>query len=264
MTYAEDAETVAVVVQPTEASGTAVRPGFICDLEREARGAPTPLVLVTAPRTTLTARDDAELLPSIASIPAWEKFIGAIFVVSATDELSDALVDTWEHCDDIGLPRAIVISDIDRSSARTEELIEDCQEALGDMVPALASHLPVLSDDDQPVGLIDLLDADIIDYSSGTITREPASVQHLDLVRDERSWLIEAIIAETDDESLVTAYLSKQPLDKTALTDEFFRVVARGRLHPILLTAGSPARLGLEQIQQVIARGFPRVTRSSP
>jgi translation elongation factor EF-G len=266
----EMARAIAVVVQLTAESTTVGVPSGYREIDGLMADPPVRLVPIDVPPQPVDAENqsgaEAQSVEAIAQTlsPDWEEFTGAIFTVSATSMPTDAFIDMWDDCDDIGLPRAIVITDIDLPGARTEQVIEACQEALGDMVPTLALHLPVLSGDDRPIGLIDLLTADIHDYSGDCVTSAPALAQHLDVVSDERSWLIEAIIAETDDDSLVSDYLAGTPLNADALTDEFYRTVARGRLHPILLTAQSPAGLGREDLQRVIAHGFPSELRSSP
>lgn len=189
---------------------------------------------------------------------------GALFVISALESIHDAVIEAWDVCDDLGLPRAIVICDIDSTSSATETLIEECQEALGDMVPVLAVHLPVLSDDENPIGLIDLLSATISDYSSGPPHQTPAEDRHRDLVRDERSWLLEAIIAETESDELVSAYLAGEHLDPATLIDEFRDTVRRGRVHPILLTAVAPPDFGMDHVVDIVTFGFPRAADARP
>lgn len=220
------------------------------------------------PEDVVGARESADPVSSVIS-PVISPVISdvvsaAVFVVSATQSIPDAVIDAWDTCDDLGLPRIIVICDIDSSAARTDDLIEQCQEALGDMVPVLALHLPLLSDDGDPIALIDLLSEDIIDYSTGDVRRIPAEQRHRDLVRDERTWLVEAVIAETDNDSLVAEYLSGHSPDPSTLTDEFYATVKRGRLHPILLTATSPSAFGLDQIVDVSTRGFPISAQPRP
>ena len=189
---------------------------------------------------------------------------GVVFVLSATGTIPDTVIEAWDACDDLGLPRAIVICDIDSAGAQTETLIEECQEALGDMVPVLAVHLPVLSDDEQPIGLIDFLSSEIIDYSSGRPHRVSAEDRHRDLVRDERSWLLEAIISETENDALVSAYLAGDPIEPATLTDEFRNAIRRGRLHPILLTSAQPPDFGIDHIVDIVSFGFPRSVDARP
>ena len=189
---------------------------------------------------------------------------GALFVLSATGPIPDTVIEAWDACDDLGLPRAIVICDVDSDGAQTETLIEECQEALGDMVPVLAVHLPVLSDDEKPIGLIDFLSSEIIDYSSGRPHRTRAEDRHRDLVRDERSWLLEAIIAETENDAIVSAYLAGDSIDPATLTDEFHDAIRRGRLHPILLTAAQPPDFGLDHVVDIVLFGFPRSADARP
>lgn len=182
---------------------------------------------------------------------------GAIVVVTSTDGIGDELVETWDACDDIGLPRLIVLTDIDSPTAEVESTIEECQEALGDLVPVLAVDLPILGDDDRPIGLIDLITGEIVDYSPGHPIRSASEQRHRELIRDERTWLIEAVIAETEDDRLVEEFLSGGTVDEQAIAREFYATVARGRLHPICVTAPTPQGLGIDVIVDIIERGFP-------
>ncbi len=261
MADADGVRTVVVVTAPDPAPSTDGVTGFCEGLTRSIahRGAAEPRIDVRPLA--------ADQIDSAAAV--FSEVNGALFVISAIESIHDTVVEAWDLCDDLGLPRAIVICDIDSTSAATESLIEECQEALGDMVPVLAVHLPVLSDDEHPIGLIDLLsdtitDYSSTDYSSGRPHRIPAEDRHRDLVRDERTWLLEAIIAETESDDLVSAYLAGEYLDPATLTLEFRDTVRRGRVHPILLTAAVPPDFGMDNVADIVTFGFSQAANARP
>lgn len=210
---------------------------------------------------------EIEALPIRAgdvSVSAMQEVGGAVFAIPATGSVPDDLVEVWDTCDDLGLPRVIVLTEIDSAGADVEPLIEECQEAFGEMVPVLAVDLPVLSDDDRPIGLIDLLTGDIRDYSHAQPVVSAGEDRHRELVRDERSWLIEAIISETEDEDLVDAFLAGDSIDAHAVERDFYAAVSRGRLHPICLSASHPAGLGIDRLLDVVVHGFPAAAPPAP
>lgn len=205
-----------------------------------------------------------QVVTGTVDVAGFADVCGVILVVPATGDVSDDLVELWDSWDDIGLPRLIALTGIDSPVADVEATIEQCQEAFGDLVPVLAVDLPVLGDDDRPIGLIDLITGEIIDYSPGYPIRSASEQRHLELVQDDRNWLTEAIIVETDDERLVEAFVTGSRVDDEAMSREFYATVARGRLHPICVTASTPYGLGIDVIVDIIVQGFPTSPIAAP
>ncbi len=177
----------------------------------------------------------------------------ALFVVSAADNLDGATSLLWEECAAVGMPRAVVITKLDSPRADFEGTVAACQGAFGDGV--LPLYLP-LHTDDGVGGLIGLLSQQVFDYSSGQrVEREP-DPEHLPLIADARNALIEGIIAESEDESLMDRYLSGEDLDTKVLIDDLETAVARGSFFPVL-AAAAPIGLGAAELLEVLTSAFP-------
>jgi elongation factor G len=191
---------------------------------------------------------------------------GALFVVSAADGIDGATQQLWDECADVGMPRAVVITRLDSPRADFERMVTICQRVLGDKHDAsvLPLYLPLESDDGHVGGLIGLLSQRIADYSSGTrVEREPDD-EHLPLIADARDALIEAIIAESEDETLMDRYLAGEDIDTKVLIDDLETAVARGSFYPVLAAAvppqGSPDSgpvIGMTELLEVLTSAFP-------
>src|SRR5918912_1350670 len=67
-----------------------------------------------------------------------------------------ATVQLWEECAAVGMPRAVVISQLDRPRADVDEAVRMCQLMLGEGVFPL--HLVQRGPDGAPTGLVSLLE----------------------------------------------------------------------------------------------------------
>ena len=69
---------------------------------------------------------------------------------------------------------------------------------------------------------------------SATPTRSTST-----LIEDARNALIEGIIAESEDETLMDRYLGGEDIDMDILVDDLETAVARGSFHPVLAACGA-------------------------
>ena len=58
----------------------------------------------------------------------------ALFVVSAVNGVDATTVQLWEECAAVGMPRAVVITQLDRARADVDDAVRECQRMLGDGV----------------------------------------------------------------------------------------------------------------------------------
>jgi elongation factor G len=155
-----------------------------------------------------------------------------LFAVAATDGVDGVTRMLWEECAAVSMPRAVVITKIDHQRADFEACLAACREAFGDAVAPL--YLPAGED------LIGLL----------TATETQGRAEEL------RGELIEGIITESEDESLMDRYLSGEPIDPKVLIDDLEKAVARGSFYPVLMTSGTQGR-GLDELLEVMTQAFP-------
>src|SRR3954447_449243 len=112
----------------------------------------------------------------------------ALFVVSAVNGVDASTVALWEECAAVGLPRAVVITQLDRARADVDETVRMCQRLLGEGVFPL--HLLDRGADGAVRSLVSLLDPH---------PEVNTAVPDADRLRGE---LIEGIIGESEDETL--------------------------------------------------------------
>src|SRR5919197_3328579 len=155
------------------ASGVLNRPGTVLD------------------GTTVCDFDDAEIRQqrsvglSLASLPhdgvkvnlidtpGYADFVGelraglraadcALFVISASEGVDEPTRTVWQECDQVGMPRAVVITKLDHARANYNNALAAAQDAFGDKV--LPLYLPAGD------GLIGLLSQSYFEYSQGKRT----------------------------------------------------------------------------------------------
>ena len=71
-----------------------------------------------------------------------------------------------------------------------------------------------------------------------------------------RGSLIEGIIQESEDESLMDAYLSGEEIDAKGLIEDLEKAVARGSFYPVLASS-SPHGIGMAELLEVMTQAFP-------
>ncbi|MFI1992793.1 elongation factor G-like protein EF-G2 [Actinoplanes sp. NPDC020271] len=190
----------------------------------------------------LTHRD---VKVNLLDTPGYADFVGelraglraadaALFVISAVDGVDEATVGLWEECAAVGMPRAVAITRLDHPRADYEQALQDCQDAFGENV--MPTYQPMLGDDGQSiVGLIGLVSLRVLDYSNGYPPREGAAEpQHLNPIADDRNQLIEGIIAESEDETLMDRYIAGELISTAALIPDLHKAVTRGNFYPVI------------------------------
>jgi elongation factor G len=179
---------------------------------------------------------------------------GALFVVSACDEIDPITVALWEECAALGTPRAVVITKLDAPRADYPATVAACQRVFGGDDGQAVLPLHVL---DGEAALIGLLSRTRYDYSAGF---PPVEVQAGDAdIEEARGALIESIINGSEDETLLDRYLSGEDLGLEVLIDDLETAVARATFYPVLPVCAGTG-LGLAELLEVLSGGFPSPT----
>ena len=192
------------------ASGTVTRAGSVvegttvCDHDPAAVRQQRSVGLSVAP----VLHQDHKI--NLIDTPGYADFVGelraglraadaALFVVCAAEGVDAATIAVWEECAAVGMPRAVIVSRLDHHRADAEGEIAACQAAFGAGV--LPLYLPAAD------GLVGLITRRYFDYTEGFPPKvgEPdkADLDRMDQARNE---LIEGVIAESEDESLMDRY----------------------------------------------------------
>ncbi|AQT71639.1 elongation factor G-like protein EF-G2 [Streptomyces sp. fd1-xmd] len=216
---------------------------------------------------------------NILDTPGYADFVGelraglraadaALFVVSASDGIDGATRMVWDECEAVGMPRAIVVTHLEAARSDYAQMATVCGEIFGAddpdaVIPLyLPLHGPAGPDGHAPVtGLLGLLSQRVYEYSSGERVERDPDPAELELITEARSRLIEGIIAESEDETLMDRYLGGEDIDLGTLVEDLERAVARGTFHPVLMAApaadGARQGLGTVELLELITGGFP-------
>ncbi|MFI5823575.1 elongation factor G-like protein EF-G2 [Streptomyces rishiriensis] len=216
---------------------------------------------------------------NLLDTPGYADFVGelraglraadaALFVVSAADGVDGSTRMVWEECAAVGMPRAIVVTHLEAARADFEEMTRICAQAFGGDDPdaVLPLYLPLRGpegpDGHAPVtGLTGLLSRTLFDYSSGGREESQPGEDQLAGLEEARNRLIEGIIAESEDETLMDRYLGGEQIDVKTLVEDLERAVARGTFFPVLPAApaaeGARQGLGTVELLELVTRGFP-------
>lgn len=187
---------------------------------------------------------------NLVDTPGYPDFIGelraglravdaALFAVSAVDGIDATTTALWDECAHMGLPRAVAITRLDHPRADYDGVLDACRAAFGESV--LPLFVPVRTGG-EVTGVADLLAGD----------REGAG----DANEAARGELIEAIIAESEDETLMDRYLEGGDIDSAALAADLETAVGRGSFFPVLPTSAVTG-LGVAELLDLLVRAFP-------
>src|SRR3954465_1572760 len=162
----------------------------------------------------------------------------ALFVVSAVNGVDATTGQLWEEGGAEGLPRAVVITQLDRARADVEDAVRTSHLLLGG--GAFPLHLLDRGPDGAVRGLVSLLEPHV-------------EAPDADRLRGE---LIEGIIGESEDETLMERYLAGDELAVTDLVADLETAVARGHFHPILCVAPLTG-VGVTELLDLLVSAFP-------
>ncbi|POH69981.1 MULTISPECIES: elongation factor G-like protein EF-G2 [Cryobacterium] len=206
-----------------------------------------------------------EVKVNLLDTPGYADFVGdlraglraadaALFVVSAVDGVDAATTALWAECERIGMPRAVVINRIDHPRAAYEAVLAACQENFGAVLPLA---VPIRTDG-SITGLLGLLSGTVSDSGAGTAgpTQRPATEAERADAEPARATLIEGIITESEDETLMDRYLGGAQIDLHTLTADLEIAVVRGSFYPVLATSAETG-VGMTELLELLTGAFP-------
>src|SRR5216683_168027 len=202
---------------------------------------------------------------NLLDTPGYADFIGdlraglraadaALFAISAADGIDGLTSMLWDECASAGTPRAVVITKLDHHRGDFNEALNACRAAFGDSVAPL--YLPVGDGQGTVKGLIGLLSERYYEYSGGKRTERDPDPADTGPMEEYRGALIESIIQESEDETLMDRYLSGEKIDQKILIEDLEKAVARGSFYPVIPAAAQQG-IGLAELLEVVTQAFP-------
>lgn len=177
----------------------------------------------------------------------------ALFVVSAADGIDGTTQALWEECAAVDMPRAVVITKLDHQRADIDATLATCQAAFGEKV--LPAYLPIASEG-EVTGLLALLSQRAYDHANGLMSERDPDEAEAARIADARPALLEGIIEESEDETLMDRYLSGEEVSLEILVDDLEKAVARGSFYPVIPVC-STTGVGVGELLEVITSAFP-------
>lgn len=200
---------------------------------------------------------------NLIDTPGYADFVGelraglraadcALFVIAANEDVDEPTKSLWQECSQVGMPRAVVITKLDHARADYDTALASAQQAFGDKV--LPLYLPA---DSPCTGLIGLLSTTHYEYADGRRTGSHATDgSYREAVDEQRGTLIEGIIEESEDETLMERYLGGEQIDQSVLIEDLEKAVARASFFPVIPVCSSTG-VGTRELLEIITAGFP-------
>lgn len=236
--------------------------------ERLATGVGSGRAGERQPSTALSAAAVArgDLTITLIDTPGRPDFVGEVraglraadavlFVVSAGGGVDEATRLLWRECAAVGMPRAVAVTQLELARADYDAVVTDLRRAFGD---ARALSVPLL-EAGSVTGVADLLRRTVrlLDPVSGQPgAAQPPAAALAARIEELRGPVLESVIEESEDETLLNRYLDGAEIDAATLSEDLRRAVATGRFYPIL-PVHAPTGVGVEELLDLIEQGLP-------
>ncbi len=245
------------------ASGVLTRPGSVVDGTTVCDCDEAEIAQQRSVGLALASLEHDGIKLNLIDTPGYADFVGelraglraadcALFVIAANEGVDELTKSLWFECSQVGMPRAVVITKLDHARANYDSALTAAQEAFGDKV--LPLYLPA---DTPCTGLIGLLSQTHYEYADGkrASTHAP-DASYADQIEEHRGTLIEGIIEESEDETLMERYLGGEEIDQSVLIEDLEKAVARGSFFPAIPVCSSTG-VGTRELLEIATSGFP-------
>jgi elongation factor G len=247
-------------------AGTVADGTTVCDHDPAAVRQQRSVTLAIAPL------QHAGIKINLVDTPGYADFVGelraglraadaALFVISSGEDVDPATIALWQECSEVGMPRVVVVSRLDHPRADLDGVTAACRAAFGDGV--LPLYLPVRDEAGAVTGLVGLLSQRLFDYHKGYPPTEGEPSVDPGELAGARNELIEGIIAESENESLMESYLGGEDLDVEELIYDLETAVTCGSFHPVIPACASTG-VGLAELLEVLTGAFPAPSKHTP
>jgi elongation factor G len=172
----------------------------------------------------------------------------ALFVVSGVDGVEVQTEQLWKVAGDEGIPRAIVVTKLDRDRSSFERVLEQLRESFGKAIAPI--QVPIGSEESLR-GVVRVVSERAYEYTEGEkLGKEvdlPAEVE--DLVHAAHTALVETVV-ETDDE-MMEAYFEGTEPSREQIVATIHHGIMAGEIDPVLV-ASAEKMIGIDLLAEFI------------
>ncbi|WP_168581415.1 elongation factor G-like protein EF-G2 [Gephyromycinifex aptenodytis] len=206
-----------------------------------------------------------DIVLNLIDTPGYPDFVGelraglraadaALFVISASEGIDAATRALWHECKQAGAPLAVALTKLDTGTADFDDAIVACQDAFGEGVMPLG--VPQLAPGGDLSAIVDLVLGEVHDYTGAERVVRPTTNDHIGIFDTYHGPLMEGIIQEAEDDSLLERYLGGEQIGFEIVEEALLTAVARGSFHPVVpVSVGTGA--GIDVVLHLIKAAFP-------
>jgi len=192
------------------------------------------------------------------AMPAVESALVVVDGVAGVEVVTERV---WGYCDEISLPRMIVVSRMDRERADATRVMDSLTKAFGRLVMPL--QMPIGSEKNL-TGIIDLVRMKAYTYELGGSGKGkegeiPANLK--DAAQEQHEKLVE-LVAEGKD-ALMEEFFEKGTIPEEDLVPALHEAIREDRIFPVLFTSGL-GNVGVDELMDFIVDYTPAPTERAP
>src|SRR5450631_850668 len=181
----------------------------------------------------------------------------ALVVVDGVAGVEVVTQRVWQYCNDIELPRMIVVNRMDRDRADANRVLESLTNAFGRAVTPL--QLPIGSEKSLS-GIVDLVRMKAYTYEmggNGKGKEGPIPANMTDVAKEAHERLVE-LVAEGKDE-LMEEFFETGTSPEEHLVPALHEAIREDKLFPVLFTSGL-GNIGVDELMDFIVDYTPAAT----
>jgi elongation factor G len=172
----------------------------------------------------------------------------ALFVVSGVDGVEVQTEQLWKVAEEEGIPRAIVVTKLDRDRSSFERTLDQLRESFGKAIAPI--QVPIGSEEGLS-GLVRVASERAYEYAGGDKSGKevdlPAEVESL--VHTAHIALVETVV-ETDDE-MMEAYFEGTEPSREQIVSTIHSGILTGDIQPVLVTSAEKM-IGIDLLAEFI------------
>ncbi|MDD4688752.1 MAG: elongation factor G [Eubacteriales bacterium] len=199
---------------------------------------------------------------NIIDTPGYFDFVGeimqgvrvadsAVILISAKSGVSVGTENSWNYCDERGLPRIIFVNKVDSSHAKFSETIQQVKDAFGTSVAPL--QLPIKQDDNF-IGFVDIVKMIGRKFEANGFSDMEIPADLIDEANDMHAMLVESV-ASTDD-ALMERFFNDDKFTVEEIKSALRKGIGEAQIAPLLCGA-TRQNLGVRYLLDCICDYFP-------